>query len=103
MTFAQMLLAPIVALMAVDMALTAKALAIGYEEKNVLAATVMKRFGVMRGMLVYEGGLLLILTAMAVSFPSQWALPLSVAIELLLAVLSNLCLITAHSSPTCEA
>ena len=89
MTFAQMLLAPIVAIMAADMATTAKGLGLGHEEKNFLAAPIMDRFGMLRGMLIYEGVLLLILGTVVVLFPAQWALPLAVAAELLITVVRN--------------
>ena len=89
MTFAQMLLAPIVALMLTDMVLTAKGQALGLDETNWMAVPLMKRLGTMQGMLVYEVALLSIIVAVVVLFPSQWALPLSLVVELLITVEHN--------------
>ena len=89
MTFAQMLLVPIVALMVADMVLTAKGLGRGYEEQNWLAVPVMERFGMIRGMLIYYGIGLLILGTVVVLFSSQWALPLVLMIEIMVAVWRN--------------
>jgi hypothetical protein len=96
-TFAQMLLVPIVALMAADMALTARGLPMGYEEKNWLAAPVMERFGMLRGMLIYEGVLLLTLGTVVVLFPRSGRF-LSL---LRLSCWSQLCGTSASSSKAC--
>ena len=89
MTFAQLLLAPILVLMIADMVLTAKGQALGLDETNCMAIPLMKRLGTVHGMLVYEAAVLSIVVAVAVLFPSQWAFPLSLVIELLITVEHN--------------
>lgn len=89
MTFAQMLMVPLAALMAYDIALTKRGLELGFEERNALALRVMQRLGNMTGMLAYVGALLGVVLVVVTLFPSQWALPLAIVVEEVLTVVSN--------------
>lgn len=84
-----MLLGPMLVLMIADMVLTAHGLSRGFREINFIAARLMDRIGVVPGMLVYEGALFALVTAVVVLFAGQWALPSGIVIEIAIAVERN--------------
>ena len=93
MTPAQALLAPIIAVMLIDMRTTYLGLSNGLFEKNGVARVLIERFGLLRGMLVYEAGILALFGGAALLFPSQWALQVVLLTDVSIAAASNLRLI----------
>ena len=89
MTLAQMLLVPLVLLMAIDQRQTIKGLSLGAVETNLTALALIQRFGIAKGIVIYESGFFLVALAAVVLFPSQWALPLFLNGAAALTVIGN--------------
>ena len=88
MTLAQVLLAPIGLLMAVDYWQTRRGLTDGLEEGNQLALETLNAFG-FPGLVALQVAMFAIALAVAVLWPAQWAFSAWWVAELLYTVWSN--------------